>query len=87
MNFGNTIKKLRKTKNLTLSDISKQSGIQLATLSRIENNKMTGSLKNHLRLAKALGLKLSELFEEYEKDNPALISCRHLPKIRPLKNK
>lgn len=68
MNIGQTIKKLRKERKLKLSDISKKSGIQLATLSRIENNKMTGSIKNHSGVAKALGFKLSRLFEEYEKD-------------------
>jgi transcriptional regulator with XRE-family HTH domain len=69
MKFGSTIKKLRKAKKLTLSDVSRESGIQMATLSRIENNKMTGSVNNHFGLAKALGLKLSELFKEFEKDN------------------
>ncbi|MBF0523403.1 MAG: helix-turn-helix transcriptional regulator [Candidatus Omnitrophica bacterium] len=37
--FGNTIKRLRKAKNLTLTDISKASGIPLATLRRIESGK------------------------------------------------
>lgn len=66
--LGNTIKRLRKAKNLTLTDIARLSGIQLATLSRIENNKMVGSLSCHLELSKALGMKLSEFFDEYEKD-------------------
>jgi len=67
MKFGNTIKKLRKEKKLTLTDVSEQSGIQLATLSRIENNKMTGSVKSHVKIAKALGLRPSQLFKEFEK--------------------
>jgi len=68
MKFGSTLRKLRRDRKLTLSDIARKSGIQMATLSRIENNKMTGSLNNHFELAKALGLKLSELFQEFERD-------------------
>lgn len=66
--LGNTIKRLRKEKNLNMTDLARLSGIQLATLSRIENNKMIGSLSCHIELARALGIKLSEFFEEYEKD-------------------
>ena len=66
--LGKTIKRLRKARKLSLTDVARLSGIQLATLSRIENNKMVGSLSCHLELAKTLGMKLSEFFEEYEKD-------------------
>ena len=69
MNFGKTIRKLRKVRKLTLSDISRQSGVQLATLSRIENHKTTGSLQDHFRIANALGLKLSDLIREYENNS------------------
>jgi len=74
MKFGDTIKKLRKEKKLTLTDVSEQSGIQLATLSRIENNKMTGSVKSHVKIAKTLGLRPSQLFEEFEKDSIFVMS-------------
>jgi transcriptional regulator with XRE-family HTH domain len=68
MKLGNTVKKLRKERHLTLSDLSKQSGIQMATLSRIENHKANGSVNNYFRIAEALDMKLSELFLEYEND-------------------
>ena len=38
--LGKTIKRLRKARKLSLTEIARLSGIQLATLSRIENNKM-----------------------------------------------
>lgn len=66
---GKTLRRLRKDRNLSLSDIARASGVHLATLSRIENNKSSGSLSNYFGMAKALGLKLSELFQEFEKDN------------------
>lgn len=69
MKFGITLRRLRRDRKWTLSDVSKRSGIHLATLSRIENDKKTGTVRNHFDISKALGLKLSELYEEFEKDN------------------
>lgn len=66
--LGTTIKRLRKAQKLTLTELARRSGIQMATLSRLENNKMAGTLNCHIELARALGMKLSEFFEEYEKD-------------------
>ena len=68
LKIGNTIKKLRTGKNLTLTELSRRSGIHLATLSRMENNKTTGSMESHSELAYVLGLKLSEFIQECEKD-------------------
>jgi len=61
--MGKRIKELRKLKRMTLVRLSEKSGVQLATLSRIENNKMTGSLESHAQICLALGIKLSELYE------------------------
>lgn len=68
MRLGNTIRRLRKAQKLTLTELAKRSGIQMATLSRLENNKMVGTLSCHIELARALGMKLSEFLGEYEKD-------------------
>jgi len=65
---GNTLQRLRKAQNLSLTAISEETGIQLASLSRIENNQMTGTLDTHVALAGVFGLKLSEYFAEYEQD-------------------
>lgn len=54
-------------RNLSLGELSKISGVQPATLSRMENNKAIGSLKNYMSIAKSLGLKLSELFAAMDK--------------------
>lgn len=69
---GSTLKRLRKARDLKLTEVSRQSGVQLATLSRIENNLMTGSLNSYAAIAKVFGLKLSRFFAEYEKDSLGL---------------
>ena len=66
--FGNTIKRLRIERNLTLADFSEKSGIPMAVLTFMEANKKAGSLQFHIGLANALDLDLSEFIEEYEKD-------------------
>jgi transcriptional regulator with XRE-family HTH domain len=60
--LGSRIKELRKLRRLTLVDVAKKTGIDQATLSRIENEKMTGTLNSHTRIATALGLSLPELY-------------------------
>jgi transcriptional regulator with XRE-family HTH domain len=61
--LGNRIRDLRKSRQLTLIDVAKSTGIDQATLSRIENGKMTGTLDSHRRIAEALGVHLPELYE------------------------
>jgi len=62
--LGNNIKALRKRRNLTLIDVSKRTGIDVASLSRIENGKMTGTIQSHVSIAKALDVRLPDLYEK-----------------------
>ncbi len=49
---------------LTLTQLSELSGIQIATLSRMENGKMTGTLEAYEKIAGVYEVKLWELFRE-----------------------
>lgn len=66
MKIGRIIKKLRKGKKMTLQELSTKSGVALATLSRIENERMTGTIESHLQICKALDITLPELYSEIE---------------------
>ncbi len=66
MKIGIRIKELRKEKGITLDELAKKSGVALATLSRMENNKMTGTVKSHKNICKVLGTSLAELYEAVE---------------------
>ena len=59
---GDRIRAIRKEKKVTLIDLSKQTGIAQATLSRIETGKMIGTVESHGKIAEALGLGLAELY-------------------------
>ena len=48
---------------MTLLELANKSGVALATLSRMENGKMTGTLDSHMRICEALDLTLPELYK------------------------
>jgi transcriptional regulator with XRE-family HTH domain len=80
MLIGERLKSLRKSKKMSLTQLSNQSGVQLATLSRIENMKMVGTLESHIQISKALGIDVTELYRnpgeskaslvEFDRDSP-----------------
>jgi transcriptional regulator with XRE-family HTH domain len=63
MNLGKTIHALRKESKMTLLELADKSGVALATLSRIENGKMTGTLESHMKICDAFGIALPELYK------------------------
>lgn len=63
MLIGDKLKEIRKAQKTTLTELSQSSGVQLATLSRIENKKMTGTIESHIAIARALGVDVVELYQ------------------------
>lgn len=64
MHIGQIVKKIRKEKRMTLVELSEKSGVALATLSRIENGKMTGTLDSHINIASSLEIPLPDLYKD-----------------------
>lgn len=62
--IGTRLRTLRKERDLSLEQLSRKSGVALATLSRIENGKGTGTFRTHQRIAEAFGLSLPELYRD-----------------------
>lgn len=62
MLIGQKVKELRKSRKMSLTELAEKTGIQIATLSRIEHMKMTGTLQSHIEIAKALGIELTDLY-------------------------
>ncbi len=51
MKVGNRVREIRKAKKVTLVELSKQTGIAQATLSRIETGSMVGTVESHRKIA------------------------------------
>lgn len=62
--LGERIQTLRKTRKLTLVEVAKRTGIDQATLSRIENGIMTGTVSSHMKIADSLGVSLPDLYKD-----------------------
>jgi len=69
MFIGEKLHAIRKAKRISLTELSEKSGVQMATLSRIENKKMVGTLESHIQIAKALGVDVTELYKGISQQN------------------
>jgi len=72
MKIGKSLRILRKERKMTLKELSKKSGVQIATLSRIEHNIMTGTLGSHINICKALSISLSDFYRDIETDQKTI---------------
>jgi len=66
MRLGKNLKRLRLNRKMTLRELSEKSGVQIATLSRMENDSMTGTLDSHMNICKALTVSLADFYREIE---------------------
>ena len=64
MLIGKKVKQLRKSQRMSLSELAEKSGVQIATLSRIEHQKMIGTLDSHMKIAQALGIDVTALYND-----------------------
>lgn len=74
--LGNRIRTVRKAKKITLVELSKQTGIAQATLSRIETGRMTGTVDSHRKIAEALGLGLAELYAPLDRRYEEIVHAK-----------
>ena len=65
---GSRLRALREAEDVTLVELAKASGVDAATISRIETGKMSGTLHSHIRLATALGRKITDLYAGIEEE-------------------
>ncbi len=72
MYIGKVLKRLRKEKGIKLTALAELTGIQAATLSRMENLKMRGTVDSHMKIARALSINLTELYSEAMKSEEAV---------------
>lgn len=55
---------LRQAKRMTLKDVADRSGLSVATLSKVENNRLSPTYENIIRLARGLDVDIAALFSD-----------------------
>ena len=68
--FGRNVRKLRFEHSLTLDDLSRRSGLSKATLSRIENSKISPTYDAIVKIAAALDMETQDLFGSNTREKP-----------------
>jgi len=72
--IGQKLRKYRKSKNITIAQLSESANISEAQLSRIENGKTSAPISTLDVIAKALGVSIGVFFEDNEtKNNPRIV--------------
>ncbi len=77
VHIGRKVKQLRLSKNLSLTDLSKRSGLSKSHISQIENERISPSVAAIVKLSNALGVPLSSFFEEGEEAGNKYIVKQH----------
>lgn len=68
LDFGKTVRTLRQAKNISQEQLGDLCGLHRTYISDIELGKRNVSFENIIRLSVALGIKVSDLFIEVEKN-------------------
>ena len=63
--IGKNIRRMRKDRSLTLKQMSRRTGLSVSLLSQIERAESSASVSSLFKLARALDVKLTELFGDY----------------------
>lgn len=76
---GEKIRALRLEQRLTQGALAQQSSTNISTISLIESGKRTGTVEAHGKLARALGITLSELYAGLEGEQREVVSFQPAP--------
>lgn len=64
MKISESIRKIRRDKNITQSDLARIAGVSSSLICKIEKNATTGSIKNLSKIAKSLGAKIEIIIKK-----------------------
>jgi transcriptional regulator with XRE-family HTH domain len=70
--IGRAVRSFRRQKGMTVADLSKQTGLSIGMLSKIENGVTSPSLTTLQTLAHALSVSLTSFFRRYEEHREAM---------------
>lgn len=71
---GNNLRMMRERRGITQEDLALKSGLTQGYINFLENGKRGYSKKSLEKIANALGIQISELFEEKTREEPAIVA-------------
>jgi transcriptional regulator with XRE-family HTH domain len=76
---GNNIRRVRRAEGKTLKELSKASGVSIATISKIETSKTAGGFDTIYKIARGLGVLVTEIIASDEENEQRLVTARDSP--------
>ena len=70
---GGKIKQIRETKKVSLEELAERSGIELALIQKIEQEKNIPSLAPLIKIARALGVRLGTFLDDSDSYGPVVV--------------
>lgn len=70
MDLGKRVRALRANVDMTIKEVSLRSGMSASAISKIENNQLSPTYESIIKLARGLGVDISELFSDSSKQVP-----------------
>jgi transcriptional regulator with XRE-family HTH domain len=70
IDLGRRVKAIRRSTGRTIKQVALKSRLSTGTISKIENNSLSPTYENILKLAKGLDIDIAELFSDSKKDSP-----------------
>jgi transcriptional regulator with XRE-family HTH domain len=70
LSFGGHVRGLRKQAGMTLSDLAHQTGLSVSALSKIENDQMSPTFSNLIRLAEGFDIHIADLVTVTDSQRP-----------------
>lgn len=71
--LGEKVRSKRHELNLTLDDVAKRSGVARTTISKIERDLISPSFNTLAKVARGMGLKITQIISEEETDQPVVV--------------
>lgn len=76
LDLGSQLRKLRKSRGLTLQELSELAGLSKPNLSQIENNIVTPPISTLLKISSALGVHIGYFFKQATPDSNVVVVRR-----------
>ncbi|MRI35288.1 transcriptional regulator [Endozoicomonas sp. OPT23] len=89
LQLGQRVREIRKTRNLTLEEVSKLTGLSRSAISKIENDQISPTFAAVTKLVNGLGIDIPQLFSPAKKKSAAVgrrdVTLKGTGKLHPTK--